>query len=97
MMITPTDTNNPPILILYLKSGLVLLTSPVALSSSIKPITVSMTPTTGKKPVIIRHSKHRFLERYLRLIIRICGCTQKALWKEPAEAYGKSHEKEKDS
>jgi hypothetical protein len=53
MIITPTKTNNPPILILYLKNGLLLLTTPIALNIRIKPITISVKPTTGKKPVII--------------------------------------------
>jgi hypothetical protein len=53
IIITPAKTSNPPILIGYLKNGLLLLTTPIALNIRIKPITISMKPTTGKNPVII--------------------------------------------
>jgi hypothetical protein len=52
-IVTPTKTKKPPILILYLKNGLLLLTTPIALNMRNKPITINAKPSTGKKPVII--------------------------------------------
>jgi hypothetical protein len=69
MIITPKNNKNPPILILHVKNGLLLLTIPVALNIINKPITVSAKPTAEKKPGIINIQSIKFFDPYLRLII----------------------------